>query len=214
MMDKIEKLEKVLNLVKSIFLIALYVIVALIIIKYHALIIDKVDDFAQNAEIKEASVAGFKFALKEVREEIVNDLNRAVSSSGQSDTAAKTYQVALTKQLSKIDQKLDSVNHTGKSQINAAPIKSRWVYIGSYSKDARRWDQKYVDFAGEIKTGAIGVAKTPLNVRDDFPKYESSIGWIKGKVIDGIEQNREIEVLDLKKINGTGNRDLYWVQIR
>lgn len=212
MKEKMENLEKILNAIKSAFIILLYTLIAVFFMYNYKLIATKFREFSENFKIERLNL-GLIELVSEQKKTIETALNEASKHKGTSDTIVNETQKVLIKSLVVTNQELSKYERVQGIQQSRESYQQKWVYVGSFSKTGNNWSKKYVTFEGGIERGATGKSLGPVNVRNSSPVYTDSEGWVMGKVIDGLDQYQEIKVLDVAVVPGTNNMDLYWVKI-
>ncbi|MCU0359732.1 MAG: hypothetical protein MUF75_03280 [Bacteroidia bacterium] len=207
-----EKLEKLLEVIKSMFIVLFYSTIVIVLIYNYKVVVDKIQEFAVNAKIESVDL-GLVQLVAEQKKTIEKVLNEASPHAGKVDTLANETQKLLLKSLATTNQKLkeyENVPTLGKAIEKA---QEKWLYVGSYSVANKRWTKKYIAFEAKLEVGSTGKSLTPVNVRDSSPKYTDQEGWIMGRVVDGIDQDVKLEVLEVKVVPGTNNQELYWIRV-
>jgi hypothetical protein len=200
MENSIEKFQKVINLVESLFKISVYVVILFIILT----ISPRVYDFYTKSDIKEINISGIKMTLNETKNTVQKTLNAIDNKKDVSDSLPNQFQQELGKNLNELNKEINKIDNT-KSTL------SGWIFGGSLASDHNSWETKYFNF-DKIEVNKEYISNKALAVRVSAPFIVDG-HWQKGNVSGLLLVNEKFTVLETKEIPGTHNTKRVWVRI-
>lgn len=200
MENTIEKFQKVINLVESLFKISVYVVILFIILT----ISPRVYDFYTKSDIKEINISGIKMTLNETKNTVQKTLNAIDNKKDMNDSLPSQFQQELGKNLNELNKEINKIDNT-KSTLTG------WIFGGSLRSDNISWETKYFNF-DKIEVNKEYIANKALAVRVSAP-FNINGHWQKGNVSGLLLVNEKFTVLEKKEIPGTHNTKRVWVRI-
>jgi hypothetical protein len=204
MENSIEKFQKTVNFIESIFKILIYISIILAI----GILSPKLFNFFQNAQITEADVAGFKLTLNQTKkavEKTIQEIDKNVETKSAPNDSLPTMKIKdLAQNLNALNINISKIEKTNKQVCG-------WIFVGSYDKTNSKWDSQYFKF-DTLKTNQKYITYTELNIRDAAPQKNGD-GWQKGNINGVLNDHQNFSIQEIKEIPGLNNKILYWANM-
>lgn len=201
--NSLDKYQKIINLVESLFKISVYVSLLFIIITLSP----RIYDFYKKSEIKEMNFPWLKMTLIETKNTVQETLIAVDNKRDMSDSLPNQIQQELGKNLNELNKEINKIDN--KTNVNLTL--TGWIFGGSYKPTSKTWDSKYFNF-DKIEPGKEYIANKSLSVRVSAP-FQVNGQWNKGNVSGLLLVNEKFKVLETRDIPGTKNTIRVWVKI-